>query len=157
MGRPRSSTRLLVQSCAVARIEQVRPRPTESWETLEATISATCPAYKHLEVTLVPVSRTRQGPRFLCPKCNRPARRLYLPPSSGLANWGCQRCHRLAYSCQYVKPSKKGGLRGLAVELEQKKRKLAEMMLDDQEREEGFNPAQLKVRRCRVGSGVPRR
>ena len=109
MSRPRSSTRALVEGCAVFPVEktlhipQVQNLPREPWNKTNVEITEPCEFCGHSWKLTVGVTKTRQGPRFICPKCGRQVKKLYRPPEAGLADWACRSCHNLAYRSQYRK------------------------------------------------------
>jgi transposase-like protein len=109
VSRPRSSTRPLVEGCAVLPVEQVLHFPQvqkltrEIWNTVSVDLSGQCEFCGQSWKLTVGVTKTRQGPRFICPKCARRVEKLYRPPEAGPTDLACRRCHNLAYRSQYRK------------------------------------------------------
>ena len=95
MGRPESSTRVLVEDCAVTRIDEVPQLPRYDWTFIPVDITTTCGACKQTTTSKLKVAKTPQGPRYLCPKCGFGVKNLYRPPGAAWVDWGCKKCHDL--------------------------------------------------------------
>ena len=106
MGRPKSSTRAFVDEAevlAVGRIPHIAQLPKGPWEIFSIEITAECQTCRHVSKAPLQISKTRQGLRFLCPRCQRKVQKLFLPRDTPKDDWACQRCHRLVYRSQYEK------------------------------------------------------
>ena len=111
MGRPESSTRVLVEDCAVTRIDEVPQLPRYDWTFIPVNITTTCGACKQTTTSKLKVVKTPQGAKYVCPKCGLAVKNLYRPPEAAFVDWGCKRCHNLAYRSQYRK--RPAGVRAL--------------------------------------------
>jgi len=93
---------ILAEECDVARIEQVGTPPAGDWPYQPGWISTTCPTCGHEAKVTVDVVRTRQGARFLCPKCRRAVRCLYRPFNAGREDWAVERYISMAQHARWL-------------------------------------------------------
>lgn len=103
---PRSNTnRPLVEQCEAISVSQIQGLPSSGtrWVEKTATLTTPCPTCGTTSPIDLVVVKTRQGPRFLCPKCRRNVAKLYRPPTEPWSEWACLHCHGLVYSSQYRK------------------------------------------------------
>ena len=106
MGRPKSSSRAFVDEAEVMqvqRVPQLTRLPPEPWTSTSIEITAECQTCRHVWKLPVQISKTRQGLRFICPRCQRKVQKLYIPVNVAKNDWACLRCHRLVYRSQYEK------------------------------------------------------
>ena len=101
--------RIFVENCEVISAQQINGEVPLSkefpWKSTPVTLTESCPSCGGSVERQFTAVRTRQGKRFLCPKCGRPVQNLYRPPQSIAADWACKECHKLVYSSQYREKS----------------------------------------------------
>ena len=98
-GRPPSAMPVFVEDCRVVSIKDV----LEPYGPF-VEVTANCRACRSvLELTVVRVIRTPQGPRFRCFPCQRLVMKLFLRPDSDFEDWRCRKCYGLVYERQYKK------------------------------------------------------
>lgn len=109
-----ATDRILVENCAVISTTQIRgvelPLSQFPFKQTTVTFTESCPNCGASAQLKFGALRTRQGKRFLCPKCGRGVQNLYRPPQAAMGDWACKNCHGLVYSSQY---RKKTGSRNL--------------------------------------------
>ena len=115
MGRPKSSVRTLVEDCSTVSVQGIPDLPRGPWMTTQIDITSECKMCWHSVTTPVEVSRTKQGPRYSCPRCRRKVRKLYHLPDAPLGNWACRLCLGLPYRSQFQKSRSAGLLQTLAL------------------------------------------
>jgi hypothetical protein len=96
--------RILVENCAVISATQIQGvvRPSEiPFKGTPAVLTESCPTCGTSTEISFEAVRTRQGPRFFCPKCRRKVQKLFRPPIGAWNDWACKSCHGLVYSSQY--------------------------------------------------------
>jgi hypothetical protein len=98
--------KILVENCAVISANQITGVVAPSEIPFKGTpmvLTESCPTCGTSTELPVEAIRTRQGPRFFCPKCGRKVQNLYRPPVAAWNDWACKDCHGLVYSSQYRK------------------------------------------------------
>ena len=115
MGRRKSFFRTLVEDCFSVSVHQIPDLPSGPWMTTQIDITSQCRTCKHSVKTPVEVSRTKQRPRYSCPRCRRKVRKLYHLPDAPLGNWACRLCLGLPYRSQFQKSRSAGLLQTLAL------------------------------------------
>ncbi len=99
--------RIFVENCAVISAQQVNGALPLSngfpWKSTPVTLTESCQNCGSSVQLRFNAVRTRQGKRFLCPKCGRKVQNLYRPPEAAWSDWACKSCHGLVYSSQYQK------------------------------------------------------
>jgi len=106
--------RIFVENCAVISAKQINGvLPLSNgfpWKATSVTLTESCSNCGSSVQLRFNAVRTRQGKRFLCPRCGRPIQNLYRRPQSVVTDWACKDCHKLVYSSQY---QQKAGSRNL--------------------------------------------
>ena len=115
MGRSKSSIRTLVEDCFSVSVPGIPDLPRGFWLTTQIDITSECRTCKHSVTIPVEVSRTKQGPRYSCPRCRRKVQKLYHLPDAPLGNLACRLCLGLPYRSQYEKSRSAGLLQTLAM------------------------------------------
>jgi hypothetical protein len=98
--------RILVENCGVISANQINgvlPPSDLPFKGTPVSLTEECPTCGTSKDLALEAIRTRQGPRFFCPKCRRKVQKLYRPNGGAWNDWACKECHGLVYSSQYGK------------------------------------------------------